>query len=401
MSHRSAAATLLAACLLALPLASPVLAQDEAMSPSLQPLATTFTGEPVNGFPKWSERVMLEWTNRSRVDPQTDLASCPNGNCADKGCYAPMPPLSFDLSLTRSARFHSDEMFRQGYFDHASHCTVPFNISSTYPGTCDGSAGCACNGGSFTDPFARISLFGNQGSGEIIAVWGGQDPVSIYYLWMYEATSSSSCAFSESNGHRWLLLRQTGSVGHGNSDAWYTGDFGSGAAPGKIPSGAHDPQSGPTVDFWANWYDTAAPRSAAVVLDGNARPLTLDRGSQTNGAWHTQATNLGTSCHRYYFSFVDSGGATVTFPATGSYGAGPAASCPDWTSSRTSATPPHGDANGDGILTVQDVFYLVNYLYSHGPAPLGSVDVNGDKKVDVNDVFYLVNYLFGGGPAPL
>jgi hypothetical protein len=27
-------------------------------------------------------------------------------------------------------------------------------------------------------------------------------------------------------------------------------------------------------------------------------------------------------------------------------------------------------------------------------------DVNGDGVVDVSDVFYLINYLFAGGPAP-
>ena len=27
-------------------------------------------GEAVAGFPNWTERVMLEWTNRARSDPQ-------------------------------------------------------------------------------------------------------------------------------------------------------------------------------------------------------------------------------------------------------------------------------------------------------------------------------------------
>jgi hypothetical protein len=31
--------------------------------------------------------------------------------------------------------------------------------------------------------------------------------------------------------------------------------------------------------------------------------------------------------------------------------------------------------------------------------PLG--DANGDGSVDVSDVFYLINYLFAGGPAPV
>jgi NHL repeat len=58
-----------------------------------------------------------------------------------------------------------------------------------------------------------------------------------------------------------------------------------------------------------------------------------------------------------------------------------------------------GDANGDGSVTVGDVFYLINYLFAAGPAPI-SGDVNSDGSVTVGDVFYLVNYLFAGGPAP-
>jgi hypothetical protein len=61
----------------------------------------------------------------------------------------------------------------------------------------------------------------------------------------------------------------------------------------------------------------------------------------------------------------------------------------------------HGDANGDGALSVADVFYLINSLFAGGPAPLGFVDVNGDHAVSVGDVFYLINYLFAGGPPPV
>ncbi len=63
-------------------------------------------------------------------------------------------------------------------------------------------------------------------------------------------------------------------------------------------------------------------------------------------------------------------------------------------------TSPHGDANGDGQVTVTDVFYLINYLFAGGPAPIGPADVNGDGQITVADIFYLINYLFSGGPAP-
>jgi len=61
---------------------------------------------------------------------------------------------------------------------------------------------------------------------------------------------------------------------------------------------------------------------------------------------------------------------------------------------------PKGDANGDGLVNVQDVFFLINYMFAGGPvAVLGNY--NGDAVVNVLDVFYLINYLFAGGPAPV
>jgi hypothetical protein len=59
-----------------------------------------------------------------------------------------------------------------------------------------------------------------------------------------------------------------------------------------------------------------------------------------------------------------------------------------------------GDADGSGTVDVSDVFYLINFLFAGGPAPLGCSDVNGDDHVDISDVFYLINYLFASGPAP-
>lgn len=59
-----------------------------------------------------------------------------------------------------------------------------------------------------------------------------------------------------------------------------------------------------------------------------------------------------------------------------------------------------GDVNGDGQVSVADVFYLINNLFAAGPPPVGSGDVNGDAVINVADVFYLINYLFAAGPAP-
>ena len=89
-------------------------------------------GEPVNGFPNWAERVIHEWINRARVDPQVEMTAC-GSPCVEHACYTVMPPLAWNGSLNRSARFHSDEMVRQGYFAHNSACTLVSNIDSLYP----------------------------------------------------------------------------------------------------------------------------------------------------------------------------------------------------------------------------------------------------------------------------
>jgi parallel beta-helix repeat protein len=62
---------------------------------------------------------------------------------------------------------------------------------------------------------------------------------------------------------------------------------------------------------------------------------------------------------------------------------------------------PEGDVNGDGVVDVADVFYLINFLFAGGPVPKGRANVNGDPAIDVNDVFYLINFLFAGGPPPM
>ncbi len=62
---------------------------------------------------------------------------------------------------------------------------------------------------------------------------------------------------------------------------------------------------------------------------------------------------------------------------------------------------PGGDADGNGVVNVADVFYLINFLFAGGPVPIGESDADADAAVSVTDVFYLINHLFAGGPAPL
>jgi len=61
-----------------------------------------------------------------------------------------------------------------------------------------------------------------------------------------------------------------------------------------------------------------------------------------------------------------------------------------------------GDADGNAVREIGDVFYLINGLFAGGPDPatLCRGDVNADDVVDIQDVFFLINYLYAGGPAP-
>ena len=308
-------------------------------------------GEAVNGFPNWSERVLMEWINRARVDPQADLAGCSGNSCPDKSCYTPQPPRVWNANLAHSARFHSAEMSHDGFFDHWSECTVVSTIASSFlaqSGACSGTAACACVGAvrnlgfaQGSSPFDRMPLFGGgvNSMGEIIAS-DGAGPDSSFYLWLYEGTASSTCSYHSNgdNGHRWLILTSqygAASAGPGVSGALSTVDFDD--APGsnaKIPSGAHYPQQAASVDAWANWHDTAAPSAHTINVDGVCSNMALARGNATNGAWHLALNNVGSGCHRYFFAFKDAAGTSVRYPGSGSLAIGNGgAQCPDWSAS--------------------------------------------------------------------
>jgi len=61
-----------------------------------------------------------------------------------------------------------------------------------------------------------------------------------------------------------------------------------------------------------------------------------------------------------------------------------------------------GDADSNGEVDIDDVAYLIAFIFGGGPAPdpleAGDVDLSGE--VDIDDVVYLIVYIFDGGPAP-
>jgi len=62
-----------------------------------------------------------------------------------------------------------------------------------------------------------------------------------------------------------------------------------------------------------------------------------------------------------------------------------------------------GDCTNDGIIDIEDVIYLIEYIGAGGPAPLPRAavgDANCRESVDIDDVVYLIQYLYAGGPEP-
>ena len=55
-----------------------------------------------------------------------------------------------------------------------------------------------------------------------------------------------------------------------------------------------------------------------------------------------------------------------------------------------------GDVNCDGMLNIQDVTDLINYLLSEGEINPTSADVNGDTRISIDDVTALINLLLLG-----
>ena|GEM_PF-1154067 len=62
----------------------------------------------------------------------------------------------------------------------------------------------------------------------------------------------------------------------------------------------------------------------------------------------------------------------------------------------------NGDADRSGDVDIDDVVYLIAYIFTGGPPPdpLGAGDADCSYDVDIDDVVYLIAYIFSGGPAP-
>ena len=61
-----------------------------------------------------------------------------------------------------------------------------------------------------------------------------------------------------------------------------------------------------------------------------------------------------------------------------------------------------GDADGNDDVDIDDVVYLISYIFAGGsaPDPLAAGDVDCSGEVDIDDAVYVITYIFAGGNAP-
>jgi len=61
-----------------------------------------------------------------------------------------------------------------------------------------------------------------------------------------------------------------------------------------------------------------------------------------------------------------------------------------------------GDGDGSESVDIDDVVYLIQYIFAGGsaPAPLEAGDADCSGGIDIDDVVYLINYIFAGGSEP-
>jgi hypothetical protein len=292
-------------------------------------------GEPTNGFPSAAERLGIMAINRARSDPATVKG-------AQSAAYPARPPVMWSYDLSRSSRFHANNLGLSGVtLMHSSPCPLNTNVATA---GCDGNPTCACAtpvptmcaacaaaaaiNTCGTDPFVRIAFFTagttTRANGEVAAA-GYADPIAVVDGWMDEAAGA--------DGHRRNLTDQgiTSTVmgygrraGSGCFSSFDVSDSGTmtGLVIAKLPTAAvRGPANGAagSYTFYATWADPAmgAPASLNVVIDGACTAMTRELGTDTLNATYKATATLAAGCHNYFVAAHDAAGAALSYPTTG------------------------------------------------------------------------------------
>lgn len=249
-------------------------------------LLTTIAGygDPVDGFPSAAERSLVLWTNAARVAPKEFKSEYSAGGCSyndfESGEKTAKNPLYIDLALTEAARYHSDDMRKNGCFQHES---------------CDG-----------TDTWARIGRYYDDSSylGENIAYGSSDAKYTVMTMWM--------C----SSGHRAnIMTGDYNEMGGGVSKDYMTQDF----AAGTLAEG--DPPVRVATEYgsgiYADWQADESPASITAYVNGEAIDLDKVYGETENGIYFGEAK--ADECSPWFVAWTTRDGESGTFPATGAF----------------------------------------------------------------------------------
>ena len=68
----------------------------------------------------------------------------------------------------------------------------------------------------------------------------------------------------------------------------------------------------------------------------------------------------------------------------------------------TVTEPECGDVNGDEVINIFDITYLISFLYISGPPPVmeETADVNHDGTINIFDITGLISFLYMGSAPP-
>ena len=105
-------------------------------------------------------------------------------------------------------------------------------------------------------------------------------------------------------------------------------------------------------------------------------------------AWFYDNPGVDTDSDGYYWKFRICGDDTLYYQGDGIPDFAPYSIC--------------GDVNGDGVVNLIDITYLIDYMYGDGPQPMTFKlsDVNNDGYCNILDITRLINFLYMGGAAP-
>ena len=282
-------------------------------------------------------RVIHLLTNEARTNTKDALADCGADRCSEgPDCHPEvLAPVYWDDDLFHAAQFHAnmlnaiDASDKTPCMQHNSPCTLRDDVASRYPGKCDGSPSCACEGGTATcgtngtSASQRVKMFAQNYSSENLA--STSTPYGAFMLWLYENANGDGCEWSMNNGHRFNILGKSKRIGVGYTEARegkYYGitsqDFNA-IAPEETPaltSGAAY-KANKILWFKTHYYSDIPVSRVQVIVDGETYALEKTRGTENNGVYGSNSIVEPLECAEYYFEALDTAGNEVRFPTTG------------------------------------------------------------------------------------